>query len=469
MHSGGVGTRHADRARASERSARTTDRLTEAVTRLARQHRVPGAQLAWHQDGRTHGVAVGEQEHATGRELRSDSAVPIGSVGKMFTATTAMALVADDDLDLDEPVGAQLPELARGAARLGDRLTLRQLLSHTSGLPSSLADRDAATSSLRRYVADRIAHCEPVCSAGAGFSYSNLGFLVAGRLIEVITGMSWFEAVESVLLRPLDIPATFVVSPNAASQPGHFAAGHTVNTRTGEPIPVAQTMTPALAPAGALAMSARDLVAFGRLHLRDAPPGRAAPLDADAIAEMRRAVPGAEPFGMAHGWGLGVALFGRGSTRWLGHDGTADGTSCHLRVDPAGGCVVALTTNANTGAAMWEDLVPELAAVGLDVGMYTTPLASARPVPLPTEYFGRYVNGGTEYSVLAARAGQPQLAVSGEVYPGLTLYERGDFAVRHPASDKWIHGGRFVTDPRTGRIDGLQTGGRIARRERSPS
>src|SRR5215469_9598894 len=97
---------------------------------LARKHRVPGAQLAIHHAGETACGEAGELEHGTGRRVTQDAAFPVGSITKCFTATVAMILVADGDVDPDLPVGDYIPGLGRPAGMA----TLRQLLSHTSGL-----------------------------------------------------------------------------------------------------------------------------------------------------------------------------------------------------------------------------------------------------------------------------------------------------------------------------------------------
>src|SRR5438105_632916 len=131
-----------------------TGRLSDTLSRLARKHQVPGAQFAIHQGGETVAIEVGELEHATGRLVDRDTAFPIGSISKSFTATLAMILVGDGDLELDVPLGEYLSELGSSADDLGGQLTLRQLLSHTSGLRSGPDSTEIASSSLRRYVLD---------------------------------------------------------------------------------------------------------------------------------------------------------------------------------------------------------------------------------------------------------------------------------------------------------------------------
>jgi CubicO group peptidase (beta-lactamase class C family) len=220
-----------------------------------------------------------------------------------------------------------------------------------------------------------------------GFSYSNPGYALVGLLIEAVTGMTWAEAVESILLRPLEIKPAFVGLPGATSPARPVATGHSVNVTAGRTRPVRQCEAPAIAPAGALAVSATDLVKLGMTHVGTGMPTL---LPAAQAALMRQPVPCADPFGLADGWGMGFALYRHESADWIGHDGNADGTSCYLRIDPAGGWVVALTTNANTGAGLWRDLLAELDRAGIPVG----PSGSATP-------------GGPRTSPPAGCAGQP--------------------------------------------------------------
>lgn len=427
--------------------------LYDTVSALARERQVPGAQLAIHHGGETVCVSVGELLNGRGRQVTPDAAFPIGSVSKCFTATLAMILVADNDVELDASLGEYIPELS---AR-GDELTLRQLLSHTSGLPSGPDSEDVAAISMRRYLLDHCRRQDSVLPPGTGFSYSNAGYVVAGMLIETITGMSWCEAMESILLRPLGIEPVFTTERLQAGRP--VATGHAVNTTVGRTRPVRQSLAPAEAPAGALAVSAVDLVSLGLLHI-----GRGLPdlLPTEFAQEMRRAVPGADPFGIADGWGAGLAVFTEGSTDWVGHDGNADGTSCYLRVDPAGEWAVALTSNANTGMSLWHDLLGELAQSEIPLGPARVWASEGPPVAPPQDCIGSYVNGDLEYEVIRGDDGQLCL-VDGEVAP-LTFHDGATFTLVDPSSGVQVLGGRFTTDRITGHTDGIQINGRFARR-----
>ncbi len=415
-----------------------TDRISTRLAALAREHLVPGAQLAVHHAGRTWTHEV---------DMAADAAVPIGSITKTFTATVAMALVSDGDLDLDAPLSDHLPGVA-------DELTLRHLLSHTGGLPSD--PEDVRTTSLRHHVRQALRELHPLHEPGAGFSYSNIGYSLIGHLIEVTTGMTWSEAVEAVLLHPLGVRARFITSPDA-----DVVSGHAVNAATGRVVPVEQSLAPVDAPAGALALSATDLVTFGRML------GGAAPhlMSPDDLALMREPVQHAEPFGMADGWGLGLALFQRDGVRWVGHDGTADGTSCHLRINPGDGTAVALATNGSSGFALWRELVPELVAAGLPVADYDGMRGLDRPIAPPPDCTGRFRNGDVEYAVRALDREHLALTVDGEPFADLSLFDGLVFAMRDSDTGDTNQTGRFLRDPGDGGIRWIQIGGRLARRQ----
>ena len=440
------------------------DLLLATFAALAEKHRVPGAQLAVHHRGRTTALQVGELEHGTGRPVDRDAAFAIGSITKSFTATVAMILVADEEVELDAPLGEYLPELGDRRRHPSAQLTLRQLLSHTSGLSEGPDSMDVAASSIRRYVVDHCRGSDLLFPPGTCFSYSNIGYVVIGHLIEVITGMTWWEATASILLRPLGIEPAFLVTPDPRPLERPMATGHSVNPAVDRIRPVEQSLALAEMPCGGLAVSAADLVSFALTQLE----GRtAAGLPSAYAEEMRQAVPNAEPFGLADGWGLGLALFddgGEGTLVGAGHDGNANGTACYIRIEPGTGCVVAMTSNSNTGLLMWRQLVRELRGVGLPVTDYSVASALSRPAAAAPDCEGTYVNGDSEYSVTAEQHGDMSLAIDGDAVGRLAFYEGLVFSHHDVTSGEPTLVGRFLRDPVSGHVDGIQVGGRLARR-----
>ena len=290
--------------------------LRETLSALAEAHRVPGAQLVVHRAGITVAVEFGELEHGVGIPVTSHTAFPVASICKVATATLAMILVGDGDLELDIPLAEYLPDLDD----LGRQLTLCQLLSHMSGFASSPDTVERPGLSLGRYVQRHCRRQDLIVPPGTAFTYSNRNYVLAGHLIETVTGMSWSEAVESILLRPLGIEATLVGIPRRALLGRPIATGHSVNMAVGRTRPVEQPEVPAEAPGVGLGMSALDLVALGLMHVG---PGFPELLPAAQAEQMRQPIPGVEPFGLADGWGAGLAVYRGETTTWVGTTVTA--------------------------------------------------------------------------------------------------------------------------------------------------
>lgn len=430
--------------------------LAGILSARARRHGVPGAQLVVQRDGESTAVEFGDLRHGGGRRVTADTAFPIGSVTKAFTATTVLALVADGDLELDEPVGLHV----RGLGGLGADLTVRQLLSHTGGLPCGPGVEQAAGLSPQRYIA---LTCRPellVLPPGEGFSYSNVGYVLAGLIVESVTGMSWADAVDAILLRPLGADLDLIGVPGARPSGRPVATGHSVNAAAGRTRPVEQSLTAAEAAAGALALSATDLATLGRLHVGDGNPSVLPP---EYAAQQRQGVPGAVPFGLADEWGLGLARFRNGTHSWYGHDGNADGTACYLRAEPEAGWVVAMTSNANTGHGLWLDILADLSELGIPFGAARTAPA-ALPVGIDAGCVGTYVNGDLEYVVTADANGRLRLSVDGDAADEIVVCTDSVFFMRDSATGQWSLGGRFLRSAGTEIADGIQVGGRLASR-----
>jgi len=418
---------------------------------LARAHRVPGAQLVLDTGSEVVSVHTGTADAATGAPFTADTAVPLGSLTKSYTAALVLLLAEDGDLDPDDPVADYLPEL-----RESGRVTIRQLLSHTGGLPTGVDSDAAAMTTAAHYLSAVSTARDALFPPGSDFSYSNAGYVAAGRLVETVTGMPWHEAVHALLLEPLGTVPAFLGKSGPARP---VAAGHALNTATGRVRPVRQNLAPLEAPAGALLASAADLHALGRALV-----DRSEALPPVVAAAMRRPEAAARPGALADGWGLGVALYRQDDQLWCGHDGNAQGTSCHLRADPDSGLVVAFTGNAGAATALWRDLAEALERTsGVRIPAVVAPAEPGDPVALP-ECAGTYANGGLRYHVALEPDGSPTLSVDGDLPIPLLCYPDLSCDLVDPGTGRREPGGRFHRDPATGGIDRMQISGRTARR-----
>ncbi|MEV7601135.1 serine hydrolase domain-containing protein [Kitasatospora sp. NPDC089797] len=439
--------------------------LTTRLTAAARDHAVPGAQLTLHRDGRTSSVVTGVTRAGGTDPVTPETAFALGSVTKAFTATVVAQLAADGDIDLDDRIAEHVPELSSPAAPELSSVTIRQVLSHTAALVADHELDNHEDASLIRYAAS-VANTGLLNAPGTCFSYSNTGYNLLGRAIEYVTDMKWRAALENFLLRPLGIEP--LLPQDSADRSRPLATCHTVRPGGGPAQPVGLFLPHSWAPAGGLAAGADDLVRFARLHLGDHPDAEVL-LPGELRAELARPAPGADAFGMADGWGLGLARYDSPDGVWLGHDGTVDGGTAHLRFHPASGTALALTTNAGTGTLLWADLVAALRELGLAVGDYRPGLpATAQPLPtdraaVADRLVGEYRNGDTSFSVRSHPTGL-RLSDGTGLVAELALHGQSVFTARRLDAREAAWTGRFVTDPATGEAVVLQLGGRSARR-----
>jgi len=218
----------------------------------------PGAAFAIVRDGRvTRSGGIGRADDF-GRRVGGDTPFVLGSVTKTITATAVMQLVEAGLVDLESPVTRYLDDFGVWGGR-GTTITVRQLLSHTSGLPASAGTEPLShgVTSLRNQVGalrDVALEAEP----GASFAYSNANYLVLGLIIEEVTGVPFGDYVADAVFEPLGMR-------NAHSDlAGARADGLTDAHRfwfgvahSSEPL-----WRPDLAPAGWLIASADDIGRF---------------------------------------------------------------------------------------------------------------------------------------------------------------------------------------------------------------
>ncbi|MFE9582510.1 serine hydrolase domain-containing protein [Nocardia sp. NPDC006044] len=345
--------------------ARWQQRLDEL--RVANQ--VPGAALAVLVDGKVYEIASGVLHRGTGVPVSTDSVFLCGSIAKVYTATMIMRLVDQGKLELDTPVVDVLPEFATPDADATEEITVRRLLTHTGGVTNDFNfDGGRGDDCLAEYVrAAREVALD--CKPGTAMSYGGLGYMVLGRVIEVLTGMTWDAAVRHLLAEPLGLDR-LVTLPEQALK---FSTAMSHLGEPGQhpdPAPEWDIMPRAVAPAARVISSAGDMVRFARMHLDGgrAADGRAVLAPETVAAMQHREIDVPDKWTVsADGWGLGWTLYDWNGIKGFGHDGAAIGQYAYLRAVPEAGVAVALLTNGGGArrlyAALFEELLAELAGV----------------------------------------------------------------------------------------------------------
>jgi CubicO group peptidase (beta-lactamase class C family) len=285
----------------------------------------------------------------TGVPVTPDSVFQIGSITKVWTATLALQLVDEGVLDLDAPIAAVLPNLALADPAVAGSVSMGPQLTPTSGIDGDVfTDTGRGDDCLERYVAqlDRAAQNHPM---GATWSYCNSGFVLAGRVIEQLTGDTWDAALQRRLLAPLGLTNTVTLPEQALLH--RAAIGHVEVDGEAKQAP-AWGLPRSMGPAGLITSTAADVLAFARMHLTGglAPDGTRV-LSGAAAREMtdkHADLPDRDTLGDS--WGLGWIRYGWDGHRLIGHDGNTIGQSAFLRLLPEQGLAVVLLTNCGHGA-----------------------------------------------------------------------------------------------------------------------
>ncbi|MGW5487904.1 serine hydrolase domain-containing protein [Streptosporangium sandarakinum] len=331
---------------------------------LRAAHHVPGASLAVLVDGEIHELAGGVLHRGTGVEVTTDSVFLSGSLAKVYTATLVMRLVDSGMLDLDTPVVDVLPEFATPDPEATKAITIRRLLSHTGGLTCDFNyDSGRGDDCLARYV-EAAKDVALDCPPGTAISYSSLGYVVLGRVVEVLTGMTWDQALKDLLLTPLGLEHSMTLPEEALRF--RVAMSHLGGPgQDPDPAPAWDLMPRSAGPYGRVIVSAGDVIRFVRMHLDGgtAPDGTRV-LSADAVAAMqRREVDSPDKWTVgADGWGLGWTLYDWDGVPGYGHDGSAVAQHSYLRVVPHAGVAVVLLTNGGGTDGLYAELFRELLA-----------------------------------------------------------------------------------------------------------
>ena len=337
--------------------------VQQELDALVEEDGFPGALAAVRTDRgrvRDHTAGVGNLE--TGEEVPEDGQVRIASNTKTFTATVVLQLVAEGRVDLDAPVETHLPGLVRargadGTAVTGEQITVRQLLAHTSGLPDYVrliyTDPADPTEDLHTYFEPRtlldLGLSQPALFApGTAWSYSNTNYVVAGLLVQAVTGRPVGEEITRRIIDPLELEDTYWPGQGEQTVRGEHPRGYAFvraedGTAVDAPL-VDVTDQDASAPwaAGALVSTPGDLLDFTTALV----DGELLP--PELLEEMRTTVPvppESSLRGTGEEYGLGLQTFplSCGGVAW-GHGGDIRGTQTRGAVTEDGrGVMIAVT------------------------------------------------------------------------------------------------------------------------------
>lgn len=377
------------------------------------------------EDGRAAGLSVailrgeralfargyGRADLETGAPATERTLFRIASVTKRFTAYAILRLVEDGELALDAAIAELLPGQP---AHLGG-ITVAQLLTHTSGIPDVTGLGERYWSQIAREVEPEeivaLVRFEPLdFQPGTGYAYSNTGYLLLGRIVERVSGLSYPEYLRRRVFEPLGLDDT-VYCADAADHP-RLARPYSMRDGSLQAAPAAH-MSQGYSTGGVCA-TAEDVARFVRaLHHGAVAPG----------LHRRMTSPPTLPDGTRLSYGFGVGVGELGGHRLYFHGGGffgADAQAVHFPEDDL--TVVVLANTDGADAMRLENRISRL-LLGVED-------PAPRPLADPALYAGTYVRGGTEMVVEAGGGGLTVRGLWGEAPVPLSYLGEHTFAAR---------------------------------------
>jgi CubicO group peptidase (beta-lactamase class C family) len=325
--------------------------LADRVEAAMAMYLVPGVAVGvLDPDGpRTWSFGVTNVDHPL--PVDADTVFEIASITKTMTATVAARLAAEGKLDLDAPVRRYLPEFRVADPTVSETVTVRDLFTHTAGwFGEYLAPTGRGDDAIAKGIGIMSA-LEQLAPVGV-FSYNNVSLVVAGRIIEIVSGRPYRDAVRELLFAPLGMAHSAFDPADVLYE--RLAAGHTV--RDGAPERARGRLSESTNgdPVGGVRSTVNDLLRYARFHLGDgtAPDGTRL-LPGTALAAMREPRVRMGPVGHV---GLAWFLEDRGGTRLASHGGATVAHMSQLALVPERGAAIVILTNGAHGVRICAEL-----------------------------------------------------------------------------------------------------------------
>jgi len=337
------------------------------VRRVMETFEVPGLALAIVKDGQVV-LARGYGVRQMGRPEPVDARTGFGiaSNSKVFTATALAMLVEAGKVEWDAPVIRYLPWFAMYDPFVTRELTVRDLLVHRSGLGLGAGDLLWWPPSTydRKEIARRLRFIRPATSFRSAYAYDNVLYLVAGEVIEAVSGMTWEDFVRTRILEPVGM-AHSDVRHSAAGEGGNVATPHAPVEGTVRP--VAPFLSDNTNPAGGIVSGAEDMAKWVRVQLDSGRISASSRLWSPASTRQiwRDVTPtpiGGAAAGLAHlrpefsGYALGLGVRDYRGHKLLQHTGGLPGYVSKVAMLPDLRIGVVVHTNQEAGEA-FESIV----------------------------------------------------------------------------------------------------------------
>jgi CubicO group peptidase (beta-lactamase class C family) len=312
-----------------------TGDVDEFVTNYMEKNGLPGASIVIVKDGKLV-YEKGYGHDSEGKPVTEKSLMRIGSVSKSFTAFAVLQLVDEGDIQLDDPVVKYLPEVKMDDFRWG-KVTIRQLLSHTSGIPNPIIVSPA--SDLEAGV-ERLNSWKLQSDPGGKHYYSNANYWILARLVEKVSGIEFSQYLKQNVFSPLEMNSSLTTETSVDSVKG-LPKGYV--TAYGIAIPWKELEAMNMG-AGSVISSATDMGKWLAMHTNDGRNKREEPLlSKKLLEESYSPQPGSKKYGL--GWSLSSPNV---KPSRISHSGAVSTYQTQQDIIPSSGYAVAVLLNSFT-------------------------------------------------------------------------------------------------------------------------
>ena len=389
------------------------DQISTLITQKMAEYGVPGVAFGIVKNGQMTVKGFGVTNVDDPKEITPDTVFALASISKTVTTTALMRLVEQGKVNLDDPVQKYLPDFKVADEAMTRDVKIWHLITHTPGWEGQLSSEDRGTQTLAYFVDNTMKTLPKLAPPGEVWSYNNAAFVVAGRVIEVVTGQSIHQAFRTLVFEPIGLTRAFTRIEDLATY--RFSVAH-----RGAPgnVTVSRPLSRSVSvAAGGVSMSLNDVLTYGKFHLGDGTGKDGKPVLSKATLELMR-TPKVRKKGTDEDMGLGWHLRKVNGVMTAAHGGTL-GHCLLLELVPERNLVMAILTNHSDGWRLIQDV--ERASLRILENMPLDPSQSIghrgvnetlpdvkllEKQPDPAEYIGVYRRPPVGMNTVAVRDGQ---------------------------------------------------------------
>ena len=337
----------------------TEKQMDDLVTNTIKTFDVPGISVGIIKDGQIiYAKGHGVKSLTTKEAMQKETLVGIASNSKAFTCV-ALAMLADEGkLNWNDKVSQYIPEFKMADAYVSQEITIKDLVTHRSGLGQGQGDLmffpEGGTLSIKDIV-NNVRYLKPKTSFRSTLDYNNIMFIVAGEVITRISGLSWAEFIESRIMKPVGMTASFGSYNRASGAPNKIAAHAPID---GKIVAIPHDWNETANAAGGIMSNIPDMLTWAEFLMNGFTTKGGKKLVSDKQIQQLWGLQMPSPIALKnsydskfYGYGLGWFLTDVKGHLQVQHSGGLLGTVTHFTLIPDLKLGIVVLTNQQSGAA----------------------------------------------------------------------------------------------------------------------